>query len=68
MNHLIDGWLTPALLGLADWSMRWGLIIGLLAVTLALVPLRRPATRHLLCLAQRSKIDPTSARTRRWAR
>ncbi len=41
--------LTPAMLVLADWSLRWGVVIALLALALAVRPPRRAATRLLLC-------------------
>src|SRR5262245_34702120 len=49
MNALIDDCLTPALLGLADWSLRWGVVIAVLAAILAVWRPRRVATRLLLC-------------------
>jgi beta-lactamase regulating signal transducer with metallopeptidase domain len=36
---------------LAEWSIRWGLVLGALAVWFALRPPRLAATRHALCLA-----------------
>lgn len=50
MIDFIDGILEPALWFLADWSLRWGLLIGVLAFWLFTVRPRRSATRYLLCL------------------
>ncbi len=50
MIDFIDGVLEPALWFLADWSLRWGLLIVLLGAWLAMVRPRRSATRYLLCL------------------
>jgi len=49
MIELIDTRLTPLLLLAADWSLRWAAILAALAVMLKMRPLRRPATRLLLC-------------------
>ena len=49
MNDLADSTFTPALLFLADWSLRWGAITGVLLLGLAVRPPRRPATRLMLC-------------------
>ncbi|HEY7314861.1 MAG TPA: M56 family metallopeptidase [Gemmataceae bacterium] len=49
MIELIDTRLTPLLLLLADWSLRWGVVLVVLAAMLKLWPPRRPATRLLLC-------------------
>ena len=51
MTHLTDRWVVPWLALLADWSVRWGVVLAVLAAWLALRPPRRAATRHLLCLA-----------------
>ena len=51
MTHLTDRWVVPGLALLADWSIRWGVVLAMLAVWLILRPPRRAATRHLLCLA-----------------
>ena len=51
MTHLIDRWVVPGLWFLGDWSLRWGLLLAVLAIWLTLRPPRRAATRHLLCLA-----------------
>ncbi len=45
-DHLV----IPALTLLADWSIRWGLLLALLWIVLALRPPRRAAMRYLLCL------------------
>lgn len=50
MIDVIDGVLEPSLWFLADWSLRWALLVGVLAVWLAIVRPRRSATRYLLCL------------------
>src|SRR2546425_6989262 len=50
MIDFIDGVLEPALWFLADWSLRWALLIVLLAAWLIIVRPRRSATRYLLCL------------------
>jgi beta-lactamase regulating signal transducer with metallopeptidase domain/protocatechuate 3,4-dioxygenase beta subunit len=49
MNELIDTRLTPLLLLVADWSLRWAVILAALAVVLTVWPPRRSATRLLLC-------------------
>lgn len=46
----IDGVLEPSLWFLADWSLRWGLLIAMLAVALILARPQRAATRYLVCL------------------
>ncbi|HLJ95276.1 MAG TPA: carboxypeptidase regulatory-like domain-containing protein [Gemmataceae bacterium] len=48
MNDLSDILFPPAL-HLVDWSLRWGLIIVLLGLGLAMFSPRRVATRLLLC-------------------
>ena len=50
MNALVERWATPLLTFLAEWSLRWGIVIGVLAVWLAVRPPRSAAMRHLLCL------------------
>ncbi|MFI5455562.1 MAG: carboxypeptidase regulatory-like domain-containing protein [Isosphaerales bacterium] len=49
MNGLTDLWVVPWLAFLADWSVRWGLVLAALSLWFALRPPRRAATRHLLC-------------------
>src|SRR5207237_594270 len=49
MNHFIDATLTPLLLLLADWSLRWAVLIAGLGLWFALRPPRRAAVRLLLC-------------------
>jgi BlaR1 peptidase M56/Carboxypeptidase regulatory-like domain len=49
MIRFVDGTLDPFLGFLADWSIRWGLLIVALVVWLRFWPPRRAATRHLLC-------------------
>jgi len=51
MSHLADTWIIPWLAFLAEWSVRWGVVLVLLAASLALRPPKRAATRQLLCLA-----------------
>ena len=51
MMDLTARWVVPWLTLLAEWSVRWGVVIAMLAAWLALRPPRRTATRHLLCLA-----------------
>ena len=51
MMHLTARWVVPWLALLAEWSVRWGVVIAMLAAWLALRPPQRTATRHLLCLA-----------------
>ncbi|HEV3166721.1 MAG TPA: M56 family metallopeptidase, partial [Isosphaeraceae bacterium] len=46
--HLVDAFLAPALAGLGDWSIRWAVLIAVLAAWFGLRPPRRAATRHLL--------------------
>ncbi len=49
MTHFSDVWVAPWLALLADWSIRWGLVLAVLAVWFALRPPRSAATRYLLC-------------------
>ncbi len=49
MNAFVDGVLQPALVFLGEWSLRWGVLIGLLAVGLGLLRPRRASVRHLTC-------------------
>ena len=51
MMDLTERWVIPWLTLLAEWSVRWGVVIAMLAAWLALRPPKRTATRHLLCLA-----------------
>jgi protocatechuate 3,4-dioxygenase beta subunit len=51
MMDLTERWMVPWLEIMVEWSLRWGLVIALLAAWLALRPPRRTANRHLLCLA-----------------
>jgi protocatechuate 3,4-dioxygenase beta subunit len=43
-----DRWVVPALVFLADWSMRWGVLLALLLLWLVLRPPRRASTRYLM--------------------
>src|SRR5262249_13059247 len=49
MTDLTDRCLVPGLALLADWSVRWGLLLAALALWFLLRTPRRAATRHLLC-------------------
>jgi beta-lactamase regulating signal transducer with metallopeptidase domain/HEAT repeat protein len=49
MNHFADNIVGPALAALGDWSLRWGVLILLLAAVCLWWRPRRAATRHLLC-------------------
>ncbi len=49
MIRLVDGSIAPFLGFLADWSIRWGILILGLGAGLWLSPPRRAATRHWLC-------------------
>jgi HEAT repeat protein/beta-lactamase regulating signal transducer with metallopeptidase domain len=51
MTHFIDTVLEVAVGILADWSLRWAVLIGLLGAGLAVFRPRRTATRYLACLA-----------------
>jgi beta-lactamase regulating signal transducer with metallopeptidase domain len=51
MTGMTDRWVISGLMLLADWSVRWGLILVALAAWFALRPPRRAATRHRLCAA-----------------
>jgi len=50
MIEITDRWVIPLLVLLADWSVRWGLVLAALALWLALRPPRLAGTRHTLCL------------------
>jgi HEAT repeat protein/beta-lactamase regulating signal transducer with metallopeptidase domain len=49
MTSFTDTILEPALWFLADWSLRWAAVIGLLLAWMVLRRPRRAATRHLVC-------------------
>jgi protocatechuate 3,4-dioxygenase beta subunit len=51
MNSLTDAWINPGLAILVDWSIRWGIVLAVLAAWFRLRPPRRAETRHLLCLS-----------------
>ncbi len=51
MIEQAEHWAIPWLIFLVEWSVRWGIVIGVLAVWLRLRPPRKTALRHLLCLA-----------------
>ena len=48
---MIDRWISSWLAVLVDGSIRWGIVLSMLAVWFALRPPRRAATRHLLCVS-----------------
>ena len=50
MTLFVDRIVVPWLWFLAEWSLRWGVVIAAIAAWLALRPPRRAATRHLLCV------------------
>ena len=50
MTDFIDAVLEPSLWFLADWSLRWALLVVVLAPWLVVVRPRRSATRYLVCL------------------
>jgi BlaR1 peptidase M56 len=50
MIEITDRWVVPLLVYLADWSVRWGLVLAALALWLSLRPPRLAGTRHTLCL------------------
>ncbi len=49
MTHFTDTVLEPALWFLADWSLRWAVLISFLAIGLWVLRPRRAATRSLVC-------------------
>ena len=49
MSEATDAQLTRLALFLAEWSLRWGIVIAVLGIGLALWRPRRAATRLLLC-------------------
>jgi beta-lactamase regulating signal transducer with metallopeptidase domain len=51
MMLLLDRCVIGFLALLADWSLRWGAAIAILAAWFALRPPRSAAARHLICLA-----------------
>ena len=48
MNSFIDAWLAPGTWLLADWSLRWGILIVLVAGWFAVRPPRTAASRILV--------------------
>ncbi len=48
MKPFIDDVVQPFVVGLGDWSWRWGALLLVLLVALAVWRVRRVATRHLL--------------------
>jgi beta-lactamase regulating signal transducer with metallopeptidase domain len=48
MIAFVDAYVPAGLAWLAEWSIRWGVLIALLAAWFAVCPPRRAATRHLL--------------------
>ncbi len=51
MTRLTDDWVVPWLAFLADWSVRWGIVLLFLAAWFALRSPRRASVRHVLCWA-----------------
>jgi len=51
MMPLTDRWVVPWLALMAEWSLRWGVVLAVLAAWLMMRPPRQAAIRHLLCLA-----------------
>jgi BlaR1 peptidase M56 len=49
MTDVTDRWVVPWITSLADWSLRWGVLLAALALWLTVRPPRRAAIRHLLC-------------------
>ena len=51
MTPITDDWVVPGLVLLADWSVRWGVVLVVLAAWFAVRPPQRAATRYALCSA-----------------
>ena len=51
MNILAGGWAISWLIVLAEWSIRWGVVIAALAGFLIVRPPRSTEVRYLMCLA-----------------
>ncbi len=51
MTDFLETTVEPLLTFLADWSLRWAVLIAILAVVLGLIRPRRAAVRYLLCLS-----------------
>ncbi len=51
MTNVVDHLALPWLTFLAAWSLRWGILIALLAIGLTARPSRKVSIRHGLCLA-----------------
>ncbi len=51
MTRFTDVWVIPWLAVLVDWSVRWGILLALLAAWFAVHPPRRAGTRHVICWA-----------------
>jgi len=47
---MTDQWVIPSLIFLVDWSIRWGLLLAMLWIVLALRPPRRASVRYLSCV------------------
>ncbi len=50
MIHVLDTVVEPALWFMADWSLRWAVLIALAVLVLLALRPRRTATRQLICL------------------
>jgi beta-lactamase regulating signal transducer with metallopeptidase domain len=48
LHDVTNHWVVPGLAFLADWSIRWGILLAMLLLWLAVRPPRRAATRYLL--------------------
>ncbi|HEY7427846.1 MAG TPA: M56 family metallopeptidase, partial [Gemmataceae bacterium] len=49
MTRFIDGLLEPSLWFVAEWSLRWAVLIGVAALMMLVFRPRRAATRQLMC-------------------
>ena len=51
MTQFTDDWVVPWLALLCEWSVRWGVLLALVATWFAVHPPRRAGARHVLCWA-----------------